>query len=268
MSFDLPAYLARINHKPLPVSPQGLAALQLAQLRAIPFENTEPLLGRVPDLDPGAIWRKLVVEERGGYCLEVNTLFGQALRALGYRHQPILARVRLGAPAGGPRAHLAQVVTLDGQEWLADAGFGGQEPEVPVPLGSNGPVVQECGNFRIWWDEATEEEVLERETPEGWFALYSFDRVSVTSSDLLAASLVCAHWDKSPFPVHLLMNRLVVGGRASLCNRSLNLPGGSRELRSATDLSDIITGVFGLPVDAGRDAALWRRIGAEMALAS
>lgn len=268
MSFDLSTYLSRINHDPLLVSPEGLAALQLAQLRAIPFENTEPLAGRLPDLDPDAIWRKLVLEGRGGYCLELNALFGQALTALGYQSRPVLGRVRLGAPAGGPRAHLAQIVTVGGREWLADAGFGGEEPEAPILLGSDVPVVQEGGTFRVRWDADAEEEVLERETPDGWFSLYSFDRAPVTPADLLGASLICAHWEKSPFPNHLLMSRVVPGGRAGLMNRALALPGRNLELGSLAELSEAITGVFGLPADARRDAAIWSRISGEMALAS
>lgn len=268
MSFNLPTYLARIGHTPLPVSPDGLAALQLAHLRAIPFENTEPLLGRIPDLDPDAIWRKLVLEGRGGYCLEVNTLFGEALTALGYEHRPILARVRLGGPGGTPRNHLAQIVTLDGQDWLADVGFGGREPEAPMPLGSDTPVVQVSGTFRVRREEASQEEVLESETPDGWFPLYSFDRAPVLSGDLLAAGLVTAHWEKSPFPVHLLMNRFVPGGRISILDRTLDGPAGPRELRSAADLSETFTGIFGLPRDVVRDAAIWTRIREDVAPAS
>lgn len=265
MSFDLPTYLARIGHEPLPVSAEGLAALQQAHLRAIPFENTEPLLGRIPDLDPDAIWRKLVIEKRGGYCLEVNDLFGQALDALGYDRRSILCRVRLGGPGGGPRNHLALIVTLDGQEWLADVGFGGREPEGPMPLGSDAAVVQPNGTFRVRREEGTGEEVLESETPQGWFALYSFDRSPVASGDLLAASLVCAHWDKSPFPVHLIMSRFAPGGRVGLVDRTLELPAGPKELKSAADLSEAITRIFGLPSDAGRDAAIWTRIREGMA---
>ena len=268
MSFGLNAYVIHINQTPLPVSPEGLAALQLAQLRAIPFENTEPLLGRMPDLDAAAIWRKLVLQGRGGYCLEVNMLLGQALTALGYRHRSLLCRVRMGAPAVGPRGHLAYLVTIGGREWLADAGFGGPAPEAPLLLGRDASVEQECGTFRVRWDEATEEEVLERETPESWFSLCGFDRAAVLPADILAANVVCATWDKSPFPHHLMMNRLMPEGRASLFNRSLNLPGGSRELGGLADLSDTMTGIFGLPADAGRDAAIWQRIGGEMALAS
>jgi len=268
MPFDLIDYLARIDHDPLPVSPEGLTALQIAQLRAIPFENTELLLGRAPDLAPSAIWRKLVVEKRGGYCLELNTLLGQALEALGYQAAPILGRVRMGAASGGPRAHLAHIVTLDGTEWLVDAGFGGPGPEAPLMLGRDAPAEQSCGTYRLRPDAASGEQVLERQTPDGWFALYGFDRVPVTPPDVVAANVVCATWDKSPFPNHLMMHRLLSGRRASLFNRALKLPEGTRELQSRADLSAALTEVFGLPADLSRDEAIWRKIDQEMALAS
>ncbi|EYD76159.1 N-hydroxyarylamine O-acetyltransferase [Rubellimicrobium mesophilum DSM 19309] len=200
MPFDLTGYLARIDHDPLPVSPEGLTALQIAQLRVIPFENSEPLLGRVPDLAPSAIWRKLVVEKRGGYCLELNTLLGQALEVLGYQATPILGRVRMGAASGGPRAHLAHIVTLDGTEWLVDAGFGGPGPEAPLMLGWEAPAEQGCGTYRLRPDAATGEQVLERQTPDGWFALYGFDRVPVTAPRRRSGQRGLRHMGQVAFP--------------------------------------------------------------------
>lgn len=103
MPFDLAAYLARLGLAAPAATAAGLAGLQQAQLRAIAFENLDPLLGRLPDLAPDALMRKLVAGRRGGYCFELNGLFGAAL-----------ARVRNGAPEGGARTHLAWIVTIEG----------------------------------------------------------------------------------------------------------------------------------------------------------
>lgn len=90
------------------------------------------LLGAVPDLSDAAVWEKLIEARRGGYCFELNKLFGHALVALGFDVQPILCRVRMGAPAGGPRTHRAFIVSIGGVDWLADAGFGGPGPAEPL----------------------------------------------------------------------------------------------------------------------------------------
>jgi len=265
MTFDLARYLDRINHAAEPPSVAALMALQTAQMLAIAFENTEVLLGRVPDLEPASIWRKLVEERRGGYCLELNALFGSALGALGYTSRPVLGRVRMGAPTGGPRAHLAHIVTLDGQDWLADTGFGGPGPAHPLPCDHSEPVDTPQGRYRLRHDPEAGEEVLEREMPGGvWFALYGFDRVPVTPPDIEAANVVCARWDLAPFPHHLMMSRLTTGGRYGLFDTALTGPQGqSRHLTSAAHLGTVLTALFGLPADLARDEAIWHRIAPE-----
>jgi len=103
-TFDITAYLERIGQSSIPPTPDGLATLQAAQLRAIPFENVDVLVGRTPDLEPQAIFRKAVLHRRGGYCFELNLLLENALLALGFPVQRSLARVRMGASSGGPAA--------------------------------------------------------------------------------------------------------------------------------------------------------------------
>jgi N-hydroxyarylamine O-acetyltransferase len=227
MSFDLDLYLARISHFPLPVSPAGLAALQKAHQTAIAFENIDAFLGRVPDLDPGALWRKLVRDGRGGWCIEHALLYGTALAALGYPARQVLGRVRMGAPTGGPRAHLAHVVTLGDGAWLSDTGFGGPGPAVPLRLDDTAAVETPLGSYRLRADTATGERMLERRNSDsdGWLALWGFDDVAVTPPDIVAANVLCARWDASPFPHHLMLNRVTETGRVSLFDRQLNRNG-------------------------------------------
>ena len=265
MTFDLKQYLERIGLE-LPVASEQaqLAALQRGQLMAIPFENTDPLLGRLPDLSPEGTWRKTVLHRRGGYCLELNGLLGRALGILGFRFVSVLGRVRMGAAVGGPRTHLAHLVEASGQTWLCDAGFGGPAPAVPVSLDAGTAVATRWGTFRIRHDTVTGEEVLERETPEGWFSLYGFDRSEVTEADVAEANIVCATSDQSPFPNNLMMNRVTKTGRISLFNRAFHeVETGFADctLASVGDLADVLVHRFGLPEDPSRDHAIWERIG-------
>jgi N-hydroxyarylamine O-acetyltransferase len=246
MSFSLSDYLDRIGHGAAAPSPKALKALQAAQLAAIPFENTEPLMGIVPDLRDDAIWHKLVVERRGGYCLELNALFGMALHALGYQADPILGRVRMGAPIGGIRSHLAHVVTFGDLEFLADVGFGGPAPEEPLQIGSAVPQVDRLGTFRLSDDAATGETVLERKTPGGWFALYGFDRCPVTDADRAGANFFCAKSPESPFPNHIMLNRVTTDGRVSLFNLRLSASEGDRTIESPSELAKVLSDRFGL----------------------
>ncbi|PTQ12793.1 acetyltransferase [Sphingomonas oleivorans] len=163
--FDLSAYLARIA---LPIAPvadaSGLIALQRAHRLAIPFENLDIWLGRGISLDPDAVFAKLVTGKRGGYCFEQNQLFLRALHAIGFEARPLLARVWLGAAEVPPRTHTFNLVTIDGQDWIADAGFGGSYTP-PMPL-ADGEMVETPDGAR---------HRLSRDPDHGWMLMREGD---------------------------------------------------------------------------------------------
>jgi N-hydroxyarylamine O-acetyltransferase len=134
MPFDLDHYLERIRLSQKPrADVDGLIALQRAHRLAIPFENLDVVLGRGIRIDSDGVFAKLVTARRGGYCFEHNRLFGDALEALGFSARLLLARVWLGAEHVPPLTHALSLVTIDGQEWIADTGFGGSYAP-PMPL--------------------------------------------------------------------------------------------------------------------------------------
>ena len=127
-SFDLDAYFARINYQgSRDPSLELLHALTAAHTQSIPFENLDVLLGRPIDLSVDAVFDKLVVKRRGGYCFEQNGLFLHVLKTLGFVVAPLSARVRIQRPRDylPPRTHVFLRVELDGKSWLTDVGVGG-----------------------------------------------------------------------------------------------------------------------------------------------
>lgn len=258
--FSLATYLDRITHQAEPPGLPALAGLQRAQMAAIPFENTDPFLGHLPNLSPEAVWRKLVLERRGGYCLELNALYGMALAALGHDARPILGRVRMGAPVGGRRAHLAWLVTLEGVEYLTDTGFGGPGPDQPLPLGRSEPIATPLGVFRLCPDLASGEWVLERQTDDGWFTLYGFDRRPPAPGEIDEANRICALSAQSPFPSNLMLFRIAEGKRAGLMNLRFSHGDHLRSIDRFDDFRRVLGEVFALPDDAGRMHALWDKL--------
>jgi N-hydroxyarylamine O-acetyltransferase len=126
--------------RPDEIDAVGLEAVQRAHRMNIGFENLDVMLGRGVSVDPDAIFGKLVMGARGGYCFEHNALFGDMLGRLGFDNRPLLARVFLGLPedaAPPPMTHTFRLVDLDGQAWIADAGFGGSYvPAMPLTDGA------------------------------------------------------------------------------------------------------------------------------------
>lgn len=127
-SIDLDGYFKRIGYQGARApTVEVLHAITRAHAQAIPFENVDVLLGHPIELAPAALYRKLVVARRGGYCFEQNGLLLEVLTRLGFKVQPLSARVRLGTTNRSidlPRTHLLLEVQLDGQPWITDVGVG------------------------------------------------------------------------------------------------------------------------------------------------
>ena len=231
--FDLDAYLARID---LPARPTrdaaGLSRIQHAHRLAIPFENLDVRLGRAIAIDGAAVAAKLVTARRGGYCFEQNRLLLDALGALGFTARPLLARVWLGATSVPPLTHTLSLVTIEGQAWLADAGFGGSyAPVMPLEDGAQGEA-PDGARFLLtredaragaggWMllrdgDPATTDG---RGTGAGWQPQYSFTTATVHDSDLAMGN----HWSMtapiSRFTTVTVASIILPRGFASLTDR-------------------------------------------------
>lgn len=266
MPFDLPAYLNRIGLVSCEPTEDGLKALQRGQLSSIPFENVTAFLGGIPDVTLEAVWDKLVTRKLGGYCFEVNTLFGAALDAAGFKFQPVLARVRKGPPENWNRSHLAYVVELEGQEWLADTGFGGPAPAEPVRLDlkDSAPQIVRGQTYRVRIEDLSEEMILEKDVAGEWLPLYSFDRVRPTPADIAAANYLCATWDQKPFTANMIFYRLTESGRFSFLNgaakRKDEEDGTTWQTATLDEFQTFITGDIGLCYDRETVVKLWEKM--------
>lgn len=83
---NIEAYLHRIHYNgSLEPTFQLLSVLQEAHLLAVPFEILDIHLGRKILLEEEALFHKIVEQQRGGFCYELNGLFALLLRTLGYK---------------------------------------------------------------------------------------------------------------------------------------------------------------------------------------
>ena len=183
MDFDRHAYLDRIGlDGAVPVTGDGLEALHRAQTYTIPFENFDIHLKRGVSLAPRALVDKLLGRPRGGYCFELNGLFGMALDAFGFERRPLLARVQLGGRLF-PRTHLLNLVHVDGRDWIADVGFGSNQIRAPLPFELDRTETADGVRFRLA-DAGDFGTMLQTEDETGWHNLYSFDMAHVWPIDI------------------------------------------------------------------------------------
>ncbi|MGW0756281.1 arylamine N-acetyltransferase family protein [Streptomyces sp. NPDC002814] len=150
-SAEVDAYLRRLGaDRPAWPTVDVLRELHLRHLQRVPFENLSIHLGEEIVLEEKRLLDKVVGARRGGFCYELNGMFGALLTALGYDVTLLAARVygdegRLGIPYD----HLAlKVRTVDGGEWLADVGFGAHS-HYPLAFEARAEQRDPGGVFRI-----------------------------------------------------------------------------------------------------------------------
>ncbi|NJB71684.1 N-hydroxyarylamine O-acetyltransferase [Saonia flava] len=122
---NIEPYLHRINfHKSPQVSKEVLFELQRNHLLHVPFENLDIHYDRKISLEVSNIYKKIVVDKRGGFCYELNGLFFHLLKEIGFNSKLISARVYENGTYYPEFDHLAIVVHLNNEEYLVDVGFG------------------------------------------------------------------------------------------------------------------------------------------------
>ncbi len=147
---DLQAYLDRIGfHDPPRVNRNTLFKLQKQHLLSILFENLDIHYKKKISLSLDAIYQKVIIEKRGGFCYELNGLFHQLLLKIGFDALLISARVHTENEEYSPEYdHLAIVVHLEAQNFLVDVGFGKFSLE-PLALQTGQRILDPFGQFQF-----------------------------------------------------------------------------------------------------------------------
>ena len=254
---DLDAYARRIAFGGT-ISPTLVTLSRLVERHAaaIPFENIDVLAGHVPALDRDALQHKLVRRRRGGYCFEQNSLFLACLQQAGFAARGLEARVRAGVPTEvvTGRTHMAVCVTLQGDDYLADVGFGGLAPLAPLKLDSREP--QDAGGSVYRFVDADGDRLLQVQTDEGWSDCYRLSRSQPQYVDYEIGNWYVATHPKAMLGHNLLVARAVAGGRLMLFNRQLSRRRTAvdkpeeQTLGTRGELEDVLADGFGLHLDA------------------
>ncbi|MDT0308866.1 arylamine N-acetyltransferase [Streptomyces sp. DSM 44917] len=247
-------------------------ALFGAWRRTVTYENLDIQLGGKMDLDPAALFDKIVRRRRGGVCLEQNAVLARLLRLAGFAVTMVEAGVMVAERGDSEWGnHCALVVDVEGQRWFADAAMGDGFVE-PLPL-REGPHAQEGVVFRLeLLDAAPETETWRfRHHPEGGIASTDFRLQPREISDFLDLGDWASTSPDSPFFSTLIVARPVDGGHSVLLSRTLRrLGGGSggapRTIGSAEEFAATLAERFRIPLDdlgPGAVERLWERAGVQ-----
>jgi N-hydroxyarylamine O-acetyltransferase len=123
---DINGYLRRINCAGIVRNDlDGLRELQYKHVFAIPFETLD-IHNQIPIiLQINLLYQKVIRDNRGGYCYELNILFHHLLNLCGFEVSLVAGRLHHGNNRYGREfEHLALIVKVNGRHWLVDVGYG------------------------------------------------------------------------------------------------------------------------------------------------
>ncbi|WP_306351094.1 arylamine N-acetyltransferase family protein [Flavobacterium sp. '19STA2R22 D10 B1'] len=216
-NFVLQDYLDRIQFTGQPnLSLESIRRMMQCQIFTVPFEDLDVQAGKSVSLVGNEIVDKIIYRNRGGYCYEINGIFGLALQQIGIQYQFVAARP-LVHPSETPKTHMAIIATIEKETYLIDLGFGGNSIWEPFKLSNIGvEVKQGPETFAL---ELTEEGeyLLKMIVNKEWASLYSFNLSPQKWIDFKPAN----HYN-STHPDSFFVNNLVVVLRNPLGKKILH----------------------------------------------
>ncbi len=234
---DKNAYLKRIGYTG-PVEPtiDTLVQLHRAHLFSVPFENLDIFLGRPIELNIRSFYDKVVRKKRGGYCYELNGLFGWLLTAFGFNVTMLSAHVFKNGIFGPEFDHMVLLVEAE-KPMIADVGFG---DSFITPIGFDGETSLQQGYFyRL--EKSGSQWVLQRRDParSNWTPLYIFSPISRALEDYSGMNVYHQTSGDSNFTRKPFCTKATADGRITLLdNRLIMTSRGEREEMPITGASE------------------------------
>lgn len=192
-------YLKRIGYSgPLNPNIEVLSQLQELHVHTVPYENLD-ILGGVPiSLDIPHLFHKIVTKQRGGFCFELNALFGWLLQELGFDVTHYFGRFWRGETnTPSKRRHHILHIEIDNRRFIADVGAGAS-PRQPFELIEN---IEQLQGDEIY--------LVQKSALYGWMLyerkhgeldpIYSFTEESNLPQDYETTSYWCQYSPDSVF---------------------------------------------------------------------
>jgi N-hydroxyarylamine O-acetyltransferase len=220
-------YLERIHFtKTVEISKSVLFELQRLHLKHIPFENLDIHYNSKINLDVTAFYTKIITQKRGGFCYELNGLFYQLLKEIGFKVKMISAKVySKDKKYGQEYDHLTIMATINNQDYLVDVGFG-QFTHEPLKFSLNNELIDDFGTFQFDKFDSNYFRINEMNNN----TLTPIHIFKTTARQLVEFKNMCHYHQtstKSHFTKKKVITKLTENGRVTLNNDLLKITNGT-----------------------------------------
>ncbi|MBO4819644.1 MAG: arylamine N-acetyltransferase [Firmicutes bacterium] len=243
---DPKSYLKRIGLEgaEIKTDKESLDRVLKAHLRHIPFDDLDVWAkGVCPSLAVEDLYNKVVVNGRGGYCFELNSLFKAFLLSLGFDAYTVICHLCHDPSYIAVPAHCGVIVKIGDMKYFTDVGYGGKVPDEAVAL--DGAV---HGGYRSGTDGyyTYVEEMIGNEGKR----VFLFKDLPALPVELVPLNFNVSQNAGSRFRTQPLLNLRYSDGNVLVTGRSFKLVRGDerieRELKDMEELKEVAKEYFGV----------------------
>ena len=216
------AYFRRIGlpeDTPVSLTEDFLKRVQYQHVISVPYENLDIVDHRPLSLEPADLYNKIVLQNRGGYCFELNALLKAFLTKLGFRVNSYFARYLRGETSIPLRRHHVLCVETEEGVFVCDVGIGQTAPRYPLLLKEG--LVQRQGDeaYKFEKDALLGWVLWELQKGE-WSKYFSFTEDIALDVDFIQPSFYCEMHPDSPFNKTVKAAIKTPTGRKSIDDRT------------------------------------------------
>jgi N-hydroxyarylamine O-acetyltransferase len=217
ITLNLDKYFERIGYSgSTEATEETLRELHICHALNVPFENLDVFYGRPPLLDEASLYNKIVLNQRGGYCFEMNGIFSIVLKKMGFKVTDLLARVTIDGLNYTAKTHEVLLVETGNTRWLADVGFGNDGIIAPLRLDIEGGQKQFAHDYRVIKEDRFNGYLLQKRAGESYNSLYAFTSDRCYPDDFVMSNHFTATFPGSFFKMMRMCTMPTKEGRITL----------------------------------------------------
>lgn len=263
------AYLRRIHWCGTEAaSLQNLTAMQRQHLLCIPYENLDLLNGVPVSLTPEALFQKIVLDHRGGYCFELQGAFYYLLKGLGYEVKQYAGRFMDEPGVIQMRRHRILVVSLSGKRYVCDVGVRSESSRIPLELTEGLEQSDGISRYRYEKDPFYGWVLMQKEPGKAWKPLLGFTEEEQIDADYVMPSFYCEKHPDSTFNKFMKISIFTPDSDLTIVGNTFKVYRSGRvvkhqELRTNQEAVALLEDTFGILVPETYHHFLYKTEGAE-----
>lgn len=178
---------------------ENLRKLHYQHLLHIPYENLDQMNGVPLSLTPDALFHKMILKNRGGYCFELQGLFGFLLKSLGYDVMQYAGRFMNEPWHIQMRRHRILVISLEGKRYVCDVGVRQESSRYPLELKEGLVQTDGFSEYRYEKDSFYGWVLMQKLAGKEWKQVLGFTEEPQIDDDYIMPSFYCEMHPESTF---------------------------------------------------------------------